>query len=55
MEIVHLKNNIYQVVDLASNSVILQGTHSECVSWLTEFKFQEEYATYGQFLRMAGF
>lgn len=55
MEIIHLQNNIYQVVDLASDSVIVQGTHDECVSWLANFERMEEEALYSQFLRMAGF
>lgn len=50
MEIVNLINDIYQVVDTASNSVIVQGTHEDCVSWLANFERQEAEALYGQFL-----
>ena len=55
MEIVHLHTNIYQVVDLASNSVIIQGTHDDCVSWLANFERMEEEALYSQFLQMTGY
>jgi len=55
MEIVHLKNDIYQVVDSASNSVVVQGSHTDCVDWLANFERQEEEALYTQFLQMAGF
>jgi hypothetical protein len=48
MEIFHLINNTYQVVDLSTNSVLFQGTHEECVHY-------QEDALYEMFLSMAGF
>ena len=31
MEIIQLKNNIYQVVNLSNNSILFQGTYDECL------------------------
>ena len=48
MEIFHLINDTYQVVNLSDNSVLYQGSYDECVSY-------QEDQLYSAFLAMAGF
>jgi len=48
MEIINLKNDIYQVIDLSNNSVLYQGTYDECVCY-------EENILYKMFMSMGDF
>lgn len=48
MEIIHLINNTYQVINLPDNSVLFQGTYDECVAY-------EENMLYKMFMSMGNF
>jgi len=47
MEIFHLINNTYQVVDLSTNTVLHQGSYEDCLCY-------QEDQLYKMFLTMAG-
>lgn len=42
MEIIKLKDDVYQLIDLSNDSIILQGAYNDCASWLANFARQEE-------------
>jgi len=48
MEIINLKNNIYQVINISDNSVLFQGTYDECLAY-------EENILYKMFMSMSNF
>jgi hypothetical protein len=48
MEVVHLINNTYQVINLSDNSVLFQGSYDECLAY-------EEHMLYKMFMSMGNF
>lgn len=48
MEIIHLKYNTYQVINLSDYSVLFQGTYDECLAY-------EENALYKIFMSIGNF
>jgi len=50
MEIVHLINDIWQLID-ASGTVVVQGSRDKCLDKLCELESHSEYL---DFLRMSG-
>lgn len=45
MQIVHLVNDIYQVVNLSDNTVLYQGSHDDCLGYLAYIE-QKQYEDY---------
>jgi len=55
MEIVHLINNTYQLVDSFAGTIIMQGTYDECFARLAAIDQEQEHDSYASFLTMSGF
>jgi hypothetical protein len=51
MEIIHLINNTYQVIDTATDSVLFQGSEEDCQLFMYA---EEEKRLYRDFLLMTG-
>jgi hypothetical protein len=45
MEIVHLKNDTYQVVSTSNTTVLYQGSHDDCLGYMA-YTEQQQYENY---------
>ena len=41
MKVIHLKNDIYQVVDDSNDSILHQGTLTECISFIHLYELRD--------------
>ena len=48
MEIVHLINDTYQIISSSDNSVLFQGSYTDCLAY-------EEHMLYKMFMSMGNF
>jgi hypothetical protein len=47
MEVVHLKNDTYQVVSTSDNTVLYQGSHDDCLGYLAYVEQQQYESNFG--------
>lgn len=55
MEIVRLINDVWQLIDSSTESVVCQGTWDECFDKLAELDCERENESYRNFLLLSGF
>ena len=57
MEIVRLINDTWQLIDSATESVVIQGTYDECWDRLVEYQIEndDEDERYARHLTLTGF